>query len=128
MASSINVLTVRTPLKPVTSTWAPTSCSENFSNKLLINGILANIWKYLFNAKLVNARPNFLVTALEKEMISIYFIEENELDIYISGISGSLAKSFCLWTKSFSSIFSSSSCTSCAVWCWANIGLSFFGS
>lgn len=62
---SIEELTVKTPLKPVTSISAPTSFSENFSNKLLTNGILAIAWNFLFKAKLVNAKPSFRVAALK---------------------------------------------------------------
>ncbi len=69
----INELTVRTPLKLVTSISAPVSFSENFSSNDLTNGMLTNIWKYLFNAKLVNARPSFLVTALKKKKSSFDF-------------------------------------------------------
>lgn len=64
---SKNQLTVTIPLKLVTSTFAPISSWENFSNNLLTNGKLAKIWKYLFNAKLVKAVPNFRVTALEEQ-------------------------------------------------------------
>ena len=123
-----NLLTVTIPLKPVTSTLAPISSSENFSNNLRTNGILAKIWKYLFRAKLVNAVPNLRVTALEDEKKRIRRKISRCSMSYISGISGSLANSFCCCSRSFSLICSSSRCTICAEWCWAKIGLSFFGS
>ena len=97
--------TVSNPLKLVTSTSAPTSFSENFSNNRRMNGIFAIVWKRLLNARFVNAVPSFLVTALNKKRIFLL----NYIDgSYISGTSGSFAKSFCREVRSSSSSRSSS--------------------